>query len=225
MSSSPVPEPTLEGIPAEMKALKLKSKICKNEKEMKMKEKVIKEDNDADMDDVDMEDEGEGDEDQMGSFLAEKGKKNKVIKAQKDPKEKVIREASTRSAGSGAKTVRKTGGKSKSNKELNFSTHISKVLKQVHPNIGVTKQGMKVLNDLVCSAFYNISEEAGKLCKMSRREALSERDMESAVNLILDGGLAKHATNEGKSAVTHYRSSCAKQKAERSAAAGAEGDK
>ena len=46
---------------------------------------------------------------------------------------------------------------------------------------------MSVMNDLVCNAFYQISEEAGKLVKLDNRDTLHARDVNASVRLILPG--------------------------------------
>merc|ERR1712085_18278 len=142
----------------------------------------------------------------MGKALKqkEKGKQGKE-KTEKAPKEKVIKpEGSTKAANKKKKS-------SKNKKELKFNTFIHKVLKQVHPDVGITKQGMTVMNDLVCNAFYSIAEEAGRLVKLDGREQLSARDINCAVRLTLPGDLAQHSNDEGMSALRHYETATKKQ--------------
>jgi len=122
---------------------------------------------------------------------------SKNLKA-KEGKEKVIKD------GDKARPKKK---KAKGNKnEIKFDTFIHKVLKQVHPQVGITKQGMTVMNDLVCNAFYQIAEEAGRLVKMDNRDTLQARDVNCAVRLILPGELAQHSNDEGSSALKHFES-------------------
>ncbi len=155
-------------------------------------------------------------------------KASKGIKSEKDKKD--LKEKAKESKEKTEKTIKtngkkgKDGGKAgakKANKGsgingkkggLSFNTYIHKVLRQVHPSIGITKQGMSVLNDLVCNAFYQISEEAGKLVKMDNRDTLSARDINSAVRLILPGELAQHSNDEGTSALKHYESNTKKNR-------------
>ena len=51
------------------------------------------------------------------------------------------------------------------------------LLLQVHPQLGITKQGMTVMNDMVCNAFHTIAEEGCKLSKMGDRSTLQARDV------------------------------------------------
>ena len=68
------------------------------------------------------------------------------------------------------------------------------------------------MNDLVCNAFYQISEEAGKLVKMDGRDTLFARDVNCAVRLILPGELAQHSNDEGQSALKHFETNSKKAK-------------
>eukprot|EP01095_Lingulamoeba_sp_RSL-Kostka_P018095 TRINITY_DN976_c0_g2_i1.p1 TRINITY_DN976_c0_g2~~TRINITY_DN976_c0_g2_i1.p1 ORF type:complete len:262 (-),score=73.24 TRINITY_DN976_c0_g2_i1:213-962(-) len=94
------------------------------------------------------------------------------------------------------------------NKEVSFSTYIYKVLKQVHPNIGISKLGMNVMNDFVKHTMAIIIDEAVNLLEITKKVTLSSREIQTAVRLILPGELAKHAVSEGTKAVTKY--SCTK---------------
>ena len=90
-----------------------------------------------------------------------------------------------------------------------WSTYIYRVLKQVHPELGISKRAMLVMNSFVDDIFERIAQEAGKLVRYTHRATLSSREIQSAVRLILPGELAKHAVSEGTKAVTKYTSSSA----------------
>eukprot|EP01069_Polyplicarium_translucidae_P007334 Polyplicarium_translucidae@DN3091_c0_g2_i1.p3 len=85
-----------------------------------------------------------------------------------------------------------------------YSTYIVKVLKQIHPNTGISKRSMMIMNSFMIDIFERIATEAGKLCKMTKKETLGMREIQSAVRLVLPGELAKHAVTEGQKAVTKY---------------------
>ena len=85
-----------------------------------------------------------------------------------------------------------------------FKGYIFKVLKQVHPQIRISKKGIAIMNNLVTDTFDMVASEASKLCKMTKRATLSSRDVQSAVRLVLPGELAKHAVSEGTKAMTKY---------------------
>ncbi len=109
-----------------------------------------------------------------------------------------------------AKTVAKTGGKkgSKGKKRVeSYSTYIYKVLRQVHPETGISKRGMSIMNSFINDIFERIASEAGKLSRYNKKSTLSSREIQTAVRLMLPGELAKHAVSEGTKAVTKYTSS------------------
>jgi histone H2B len=80
------------------------------------------------------------------------------------------------------------------------------VLKQVHPETGVSKKSMSVLNSFVSDVFDRVVTEAGKLVRYNKKATLSSREVQTAVRLVLPGELAKHAVSEGTKAVTKFTS-------------------
>ena len=96
-------------------------------------------------------------------------------------------------------------GKRKVRKET-FNTYIYKVLKQVHPDTGVSNKAMSIMNSFVNDIFERVAEEASRLASYNKRSTISSREIQTAVRLILPGELAKHAVSEGTKAVTKYQS-------------------
>ncbi|KAL3898172.1 MAG: hypothetical protein SGCHY_002923 [Lobulomycetales sp.] len=88
-----------------------------------------------------------------------------------------------------------------------YSTYIYKVLKQVHPDTGISNKAMSIMNSFVNDIFERIAGEASKLAGYNKRSTISSREIQTAVRLILPGELAKHAVSEGTKAVTKYQSS------------------
>ena len=104
----------------------------------------------------------------------------------------------------------KGGDKKKKKKRTeSYSSYIYKVLKQVHPDTGISNKGMLIMNSFVNDIFDRIATEAGRLVRYNKRGTLSSREIQTAVRLILPGELAKHAVSEGTKAVTKYTSSSA----------------
>ncbi|OLL22189.1 Histone H2B [Neolecta irregularis DAH-3] len=91
----------------------------------------------------------------------------------------------------------------KSRKET-YSSYIYKVLKQVHPDTGISNKAMSILNSFVNDIFERIAGEASKLASYNKKSTISSREVQTAVRLILPGELAKHAVSEGTKAVTKY---------------------
>uniref|UniRef100_A0A0N4ZG81 Histone H2B n=1 Tax=Parastrongyloides trichosuri TaxID=131310 RepID=A0A0N4ZG81_PARTI len=88
-----------------------------------------------------------------------------------------------------------------------YSIYIYRVLKQVHPETGISSKAMSIMNSFVNDVFEKIASEGSKLAKYNKRSTISSREIQTAVRLILPGELAKHAVSEGTKAVTKYTSS------------------
>ncbi|RDX56726.1 histone-fold-containing protein [Polyporus arcularius HHB13444] len=88
-----------------------------------------------------------------------------------------------------------------------WSTYVYKVLKQVHPDTGISNKAMAILNSFVNDIFERIATEASKLSTYSKKSTISSREIQTAVRLILPGELAKHAISEGTKSVTKFSSS------------------
>ena len=99
-----------------------------------------------------------------------------------------------------AKAPKKAGeGKKKKSRTESYSSYIYKVLKQVHPDTGISKKGMSIMNSFINDIFERIAGEAGKLARYSKKATLSSREIQTSVRLMLPGELAKHAVSEGPS--------------------------
>jgi histone H2B len=96
--------------------------------------------------------------------------------------------------------------KRKKNRKETYSSYIYKVLKQVHPDTGLSNKAMAILNSFVNDIFERIATEASKLASYSKKSTISSREIQTSVRLILPGELAKHAISEGTKSVTKYSS-------------------
>ena len=96
------------------------------------------------------------------------------------------------------------------------------VLKQVHPDTGISNKAMAILNSFVNDIFERIATEASsaylcnftfisnvwrvfvlsELASYSKKSTISSREIQTSVRLILPGELAKHAISEGTKSVT-----------------------
>jgi histone H2B len=92
-----------------------------------------------------------------------------------------------------AKAPKKATTTTKSKKRTEtYSSYIYKVLKQVHPDTGISKKGMSIMNSFINDIFERIATEAGKLATYNKKATLSSREIQTAVRLMLPGELAKH---------------------------------
>mmetsp|Transcript_327 Transcript_327/g.663 ORF Transcript_327/g.663 Transcript_327/m.663 type:complete len:119 (+) Transcript_327:67-423(+) len=88
-----------------------------------------------------------------------------------------------------------------------YSIYIYKVLKQVHPSIGISSKAMNIMNSFVTDLFERIVQEANKLSQYNKNKTITAREIQTAVKLLIPGELAKHSISEGTKAVTKYRNS------------------
>ncbi|XP_067883994.1 histone H2B-like, partial [Heterodontus francisci] len=94
----------------------------------------------------------------------------------------------------------------KSRKE-SYSIYIYKVMKQVHPDTGISSKAMSIMNSFVNDIFGRIAGEASRLGHYNKCRTISSQEIQTAVRLLLPGELAKDAVSEGTKAVTKYISS------------------
>ena len=87
-----------------------------------------------------------------------------------------------------------------------YAIYIFKVLKQVHPDTGISSKAMSIMNSFVNDVFERISAESSRLAHYNKRSTITSREIQTSVRLLLPGELAKHAVSEGTKAVTKYTS-------------------
>ncbi|KAL5710848.1 hypothetical protein ACHQM5_021362 [Ranunculus cassubicifolius] len=124
--------------------------------------------------------------------------------AEKKPKagKKLPKSKETTGSASGEKKKKK----SKKGVET-YKIYLFKVLKQVHPDIGISSKAMGIMNSFTNDLFEKIAAEAAKLSRINKKHTMSSREIQTAVRLVLPGELAKHAVSEGTKAVTKFTSS------------------
>lgn len=108
----------------------------------------------------------------------------------------------------GTKRKRKRGGRSSGE---GYRRYVHRVLKQVHPNLGISFQAMTILNNLMSDMFERLADEATRLKTYTGHMTLSSREIQGAVKLVLPGELGRHAIAEGAKAVTTYMSNDARK--------------
>ncbi len=132
------------------------------------------------------------------------------LKMAGSPKKVSPKKASPKKGGKAGKKGGKRGAKSaprRRARKQSYGIYIYKVLKQVHPDVGISRNAMSVMNSFVNDIFDRLAGEASKLVHHSKRQTLSSREVQTSVRLTLPGELAKHAVSEGTKAVTKYTSS------------------
>ena len=105
------------------------------------------------------------------------------------------------------KTTKSSGTKGKKKKAVeSYKIYIYKVLKQVHPDTGISSKAMSIMNSFINDIFEKIALEASRLARYNKKPTITSREVQTAVRLILPGELAKHAVSEGTKAVTKFTS-------------------
>ncbi|KAL3147045.1 hypothetical protein ABBQ38_015021 [Trebouxia sp. C0009 RCD-2024] len=101
-----------------------------------------------------------------------------------------------------------TAGRKKGSKKAveSYKIYIYKVLKQVHPDTGISSKAMSILNSFIADIFEKIAVETASLARYNKKPTVTSREIQTAVRLILPGELAKHAVSEGTKAVTKFTS-------------------
>ncbi|EMS53674.1 Histone H2B.2 [Triticum urartu] len=114
--------------------------------------------------------------------------------------------ASKEAGGEGKTRGRKKGSKAKKGVET-YKIYIFKVLKQVHPDIGISSKAMSIMNSFINDIFEKLAGESAKLARYNKKPTITSREIQTSVRLVLPGELAKHAVSEGTKAVTKFTSS------------------
>ncbi|KAG9344882.1 hypothetical protein JZ751_010573 [Albula glossodonta] len=105
------------------------------------------------------------------------------------------------------KSAAKGGKKRRRSRKESYAIYVYKVLKQVHPDTGISSKAMGIMNSFVNDIFERIAGESSRLAHYNKRSTITSREIQTAVRLLLPGELAKHAVSEGTKAVTKYTSS------------------
>ncbi|WIA37986.1 hypothetical protein OEZ86_001360 [Tetradesmus obliquus] len=101
------------------------------------------------------------------------------------------------------KTTDGKAKKKKISKAETYKIYIYKVLKQVHPDTGISSKAMSIMNSFINDIFEKIAGEASRLARYNKKPTITSREIQTAVRLILPGELAKHAVSEGTKADTY----------------------
>merc|ERR1712107_289891 len=91
-------------------------------------------------------------------------------------------------SGKATKAIAKGDKKKKKGKRKeSYAIYIYKVLKQVHPDTGVSSKAMSIMNSFVNDLFERIAAEASKLAHYNKRSTITSREIQTAVRLLLPG--------------------------------------
>ncbi|KAL5986147.1 hypothetical protein ACLOJK_028137 [Asimina triloba] len=130
-------------------------------------------------------------------------KKAAAEKTQAEKKPKAEKRLPKEGAGGSDKKRKKRSKKSVET----YKIYIFKVLKQVHPDIGISSKAMGIMNSFINDIFEKLAQESSRLARYNKKPTITSREIQTSVRLVLPGELAKHAVSEGTKAVTKFTSS------------------
>ncbi|XP_050214740.1 histone H2B-like [Mercurialis annua] len=148
--------------------------------------------------------------------MAPKAEKKPAEKKPVEEKKTVAEKSPAEKKPKAGKKLPKEGGaaaagdkkKKRSKKSVEtYKIYIFKVLKQVHPDIGISSKAMGIMNSFINDIFEKLAQESSKLARYNKKPTITSREIQTAVRLVLPGELAKHAVSEGTKAVTKFTSS------------------
>lgn len=115
-------------------------------------------------------------------------------KAEKKPTEKkpVAEKLSAEKKPEAGKKISKEGGnetKKRTKKSVEtYKTYIFRVLKQVHPDIGVSNKAMGIMNSFINDIFEKHAQESSHLATYNKKPTITSREIQTAVRLVLPDG-------------------------------------
>ncbi|GAB4860189.1 Histone H2B [Ancistrocladus abbreviatus] len=136
---------------------------------------------------------------------SEKPTEEKKAAAEKAPAEKKPKAGKKLPKDGGATAGDKKKKRMKKSTET-YKIYIFKVLKQVHPDIGISSKAMGIMNSFINDIFEKLAQESSRLARYNKKPTITSREIQTAVRLVLPGELAKHAVSEGTKAVTKFTS-------------------
>ena len=85
-------------------------------------------------------------------------------------------------------------------REFVWASYVHKVLKAVHPDLQISRDGTTVLSDALDDLMERLAAECKQLVQSNNRATLTARDVEAAVKLLIPPGdiqnLARKQANE-----------------------------
>jgi len=85
-----------------------------------------------------------------------------------------------------------------------YSSSIFNVLKELHPDLSISKKAMEIMDSFVKDIFQKIASEAGRLARYKKNKCLTSREIQTAVRLIIPGDLAKHCIAKAQDTIALY---------------------
>ena len=96
-------------------------------------------------------------------------------------------------------------GKNKKKRTRYFETYISKVLKSVSVDHGITANTKQQLNSALCIIAKNLANTSTRLTIISKKRTMSEKEVCNAVKLFLSGSLAETAVKNADESLVKFK--------------------
>lgn len=124
----------------------------------------------------------------------------------KEPKKRGRKKASESEAkGSSGGNAQKSGKKKIKLRDSNsFQTYIFRVMKEIKPELGISKKGIELINNIVVELFEKIMKEARDLTIFTKKQTLSSKEIETAIKLHFPGELQKLAIQTCRHSLQKY---------------------
>uniref|UniRef100_A0A8C2S0G5 Core Histone H2A/H2B/H3 domain-containing protein n=1 Tax=Capra hircus TaxID=9925 RepID=A0A8C2S0G5_CAPHI len=102
------------------------------------------------------------------------------------------------------KAQKKDGKKRKRSRKESYSVYVYKVLKQVHPDTGISSKAMGIMNSFVNDIFERIAGEASRLAHYNKLWQSTSRKMLGWIRLNSPGDLPEPGIKPGSQVVCKY---------------------
>ena len=87
-------------------------------------------------------------------------------------------------AGKAQKNISKDNKKRSKKRKESYAIYIYKVLKQVHPDTGISSKAMSIMNSFVNDIFERIAAESSRLAHYNKRSTITSREILTAKHLV-----------------------------------------
>ncbi|GAA0154265.1 chromatin/chromatin-binding, or -regulatory protein [Lithospermum erythrorhizon] len=76
-----------------------------------------------------------------------------------------------------------------------YKIYIFKVLKQIHPDVGISSKAMGIMNNLINDIFKKLGQESSRLVRYTKKPTITRLEIQIAARLVLSGELANKGLN------------------------------
>ena len=101
--------------------------------------------------------------------------------------------------------IKKSKKKTKKSTD-NYTSYISKILKVVEPSVSTSKDSVTLVNSILDDFAERLIMQANKLTKIDQKSTVKAKHVQAATQLLLVGGLQRHAVSDGTRAVALFAS-------------------